>query len=183
MTYSPWQPAPVLNRTGPDARTCSWLQEGDSMTRRLRRHWSDLTVQVLTEGMSTPLPHEARRLGLADGDLAWLRCVLLVGGGQPRIYARTVIPAGAALDAWAEVQALDRQPLGELLFRLTGLQRSGFDWAQGLDWPHAAHWPNAATAPWARRCVFTRHFAPLLLTEVFLDLPPDGETPLPSGTT
>lgn len=174
---SPWQPAPAHEPSAPDATTRSWLREQGSLTARLRRHWPDLAVQVLAEGLGTPLPHEARRLGLADGVPAWLRCVLLVGGGLPRVYARTVIPDGPALATWAEVQALGQQPLGELLFGLPGLDRSGFDWAQGLAWPHANHWPGAAPGRWARRCVFTREHAPLLLTELFLHLPPDGSTP------
>lgn len=179
MTPPPWHPAPAHERPDPDANTRGWLREQGSLTERLRQHWPDLVVQVLEEGLSAPLPHEAERLGLPPGATAWLRCVLLVGGGRPRVYARTVIPAGAALSTWAEVQALGQQPLGELLFRLPGLDRSGFDWARGLPWPHTGHWPDAVTAPWARRSVFTRQQALLLLTEVFLNLPADGEAPPP----
>ena len=107
---SPWQPAPAHDPSAPDATTRSWLREQGSLTTRLRRHWPDLAVQVLAEGLGPPLPHEARRLCLADGAPAWLRCVLLVGGGLPRVYARTVIPDGPALATWAEVQALGQQP-------------------------------------------------------------------------
>ena len=100
---------------------------------------------------------------------------------QPRVYARTVIPDWTARNPWAEVQRLGRHPLGELLFRLPDLQRSGFEWSQGWTWPHADHWTGHASAPTrpeplARRCVFALEQAPLLLTEVFLDLPGSDPT-------
>lgn len=153
-----------------DAPSRSWLQERGSLTERLRQQWGDVAVQLLSEGQTAPLPHEAQRLGLAPPALAWVRCVLLVCQGRPRVYARTVIPQWTPHNPWAEVQRLGQQPLGELLFRLPDLQRSRFEWACGLDWPHAAHW-QAQRPPdgVARRCVFERAHAPLLLTEVFLE--------------
>jgi chorismate-pyruvate lyase len=79
------------------------------------------------------------------------------------------------------VLRLGRHALGVLLFRLPDLQRSGFEWSQGWTWPHADHWTGHASAPsrpepLARRCVFLREQAPLLLTEVFLDLPTGSPT-------
>jgi chorismate--pyruvate lyase len=140
-----------------------------------------VTVHLLDECLATPLPHESTRLQLAPATSAWVRCVLLVCQNQLRVYARTVIPDWTAHNPWAEVQRLGSQPLGELLFRLPDLQRSGFEWGEGLTWPHADHWTAHASAqpqpePLARRCVFVREQAPLLLTEVFLDLP--GSNPI-----
>jgi len=171
-----WLAEPELHQLCTDPSATRWLQERGSLTERLRHQWGHVAVQLLDEGPARPLPHESTRLRLAPGTLAWVRCVLLVCQNQPRVYARTVIPDWNPLNPWAEVQQLGRQPLGELLFRLPDLQRSGFEWGQGWVWPHAGHWTHHASAParpepLARRCVFVREQAPLLLTEVFLDLP------------
>jgi chorismate--pyruvate lyase len=164
-----------------DPGATSWLQERGSLTERLRQRWGDVAVHLLDEGLARPLPHESTRLRLAPATLAWVRCVLLVCQNQPRVYARTVISSWNSVNPWAEVQRLGRQPLGELLFRLPDLQRSGFEWGQGGAWPHAEQWTGHASAqprpePLARRCVFVREQAPLLLTEVFLDLPSSAST-------
>lgn len=172
-----WHPEAELPRLCPDAPSRDWLSERGSLTERLRQQWGDVAVQPLQEAHTPPLPHEATRLGLAPGAHAWLRCALLVCQGRPRIYARTAIPGWGPHNPWAEVQRLGRQPLGELLFRLPDLQRSGFEWTRTGDWPHAGHWLAQDTpAPLARRCLFVRSGAPLLLTEVFLDLATDTDT-------
>jgi chorismate lyase len=146
-----------------------WMRERGSLTQRLRAHWGDVSVQPLDEGLGTPLAHEAARAGALAGAPTWLRCVVLVCQGKPRVYARTVIPAWGPHNPWEAVQRMGRQPLGELLFQLPDLQRSAFEWNLGLDWPHATHRPGATAPAPARRCVFMRAGAPLLLTEVFLD--------------
>lgn len=164
-----WLAEPDLPLLQLPAPLQGWLRERGSLTRRLHDHWGDVAVLPLQEGVAAPLPHEAQRLGWPADTPVWLRCILLVCRGQPRVYARTAIPDWGPHNPWAEVQRLGRQPLGELLFRLPDLQRSGFEWTCGLDWPHATHWPQAMARPVARRCVFVRGQAPLLLTEVFLD--------------
>ena len=166
-----WHPASALPRLTASAELQSWALERGSLTRRLRQHWPDTRVQVLSEGLTPPLPHEAQALGLATDEAAWVRCVCLIGGDQARIYARTVIPRWDAQNPWAEVQRLGDQPLGELLFTLPDLDRSPFEWALNAPWPEAMA-QASATCPevLARRCTFVRQRAPLLLTEVFLQL-------------
>jgi chorismate--pyruvate lyase len=169
MPVSPvWLTEHELTQLTPDPDAASWLLERGSLTQRLREHWGDASVQLLDEGLSTPLPHETQRLGLAPDAQAWVRCVLLVCSRQPRVYARTVIPDWTPHNPWAQVQRLGQQPLGELLFRLPDLQRSAFEWNANANWGHL-HGMQAAQ-PLARRCVFERAAAPLLLTEVFLGL-------------
>jgi chorismate--pyruvate lyase len=171
-----WLAEPELPQLCTDSNVTRWLQERGSLTARLRHQWGDVAVHLLDECLACPLPHESVRLRLSPSTLAWVRCVLLVCQNQPRVYARTVIPDWSALNPWAEVQQLGRQPLGELLFRLPKLERSGFEWSQGGSWLHADRWAGQANTsakpePLARRCVFVREQAPLLLTEVFLGLP------------
>ncbi len=166
-----WHPASALPHLTASAELRSWALERGSLTRRLRQHWPDTRVQVLSESLTPPLPHEAQALGLATGEAAWVRCVVLLGGGRPRIYARTVIPRWNAQNPWAEVQALGEQPLGELLFTLPDLLRSDFEWALNAPWPEALAQASADQHEvLARRCTFVRQHAPLLLTEAFLQL-------------
>lgn len=168
MPLSPvWLPEHELTQLTTDPHAARWLLERGSLTQRLREHWGDAAVQLLDEGLSTPLPHEAQLLGLPPDAHAWVRCVLLVCRGEPRVYARTVIPHWTPHNPWAQVQRLGQQPLGELLFRLPELQRSAFEWNADARWPHLQ---NRQGEPLARRCVFIRDNAPLLLTEVFLGL-------------
>lgn len=168
-----WHPAGHLDRLCGDTALQRWALERGSLTRRLRQHWPDTRVQVLSEALTPPLPHEALALGLATGEAAWVRCVCLVGGDQARIYARTVIPRWHAQNPWVEVQRLGDQPLGELLFTLPDLERSPFEWALNAPWPDAMARASAALPHvLARRCTFVRWHAPLLLTEVFLQLTP-----------
>ena len=141
-----------------------WLQEPGSLTARLARQWPDVAVQVLSEGVAPPLPDEAQRLDMGRDERAhaWVRCVQLVGGGVVRLRARTVIPQWTPGNPWRLVQQLGTRPLGELLFSLPGLQRSGFEWSSRV--------APAGGDVWSRRCVHTHQGAALLLTETFVDV-------------
>lgn len=170
MQSSPsWRPAHALPDLTTDPLHVSWLTERGSLTARLRETWGEASVEVIEEGLAIPLPQEAARLDLPVGETAWVRCVWLRCHGQARLYARTVIPQWGPFNPWVQVQQLGRQPLGELLFRTPGLQRSAFEWCANAHWPSPD--PDAARTPaLARRCLFQRENAPLLLTEVFLDM-------------
>jgi chorismate--pyruvate lyase len=166
-----WSAFGELPRLTASAELQSWALERGSLTRRLRERWADTRVQVLSEALTPPLPHESLALGLAADEAAWVRCVVLRGGERPRIYARTVIPNWHPNNPWAEVQALGEQPLGELLFTLPDLSRSDFEWALNAPWPESLAQASADQPEvLARRCTFVRQRAPLLLTEVFLQL-------------
>ncbi len=164
-----WLPVHALTDLTTDPLLTSWLNERGSLTARLRETWGEVSVEVIEEGLTTPLPTEADRLAMPHGAAAWVRCVWLRCHGQARLYARTVIPQWSPLNPWVQVQQLGRQPLGELLFRATDLERSAFEWCGDADWPS----PDPAAAhvnALARRCLFQREGAPLLLSEAFLDL-------------
>lgn len=165
-----WLPAHALPDLTTDPLHSSWLTERGSLTARLRETWGTVSVEVIQEGPSKPLPYEADRLGLPDAEPAWVRCVWLRAGGRARLYARTVIPHWGPHNPWTQVQHLGRQPLGELLFRLPGLERSAFEWCGDAQWPSPEPDTNARANVLARRCLFRREEAPLLLTEVFLDM-------------
>ena len=148
----------------PEAR--SWLTERGSLTLRLRQQHPELAVRVLDEGTGHLLPDEALRLGLAPGSPAWVREVTLHADDLELVTARSVIPDWSPDNPWCEVQRLGTRALGEILFSDPELERSDFEFRLGAGWrlPDA----SPARARLARRCLYHRHGAALLLTERFL---------------
>jgi chorismate--pyruvate lyase len=153
-----WQPAKQWIGPPEAQAWAPWLREPGSLTQRLREHRPPVQVQPVFEGLQTPHPAEQALLHIPAAPAtpsAWVREVQLLGAGQPRLWARTVIPHWSAHNPWAQVQTLGQQPLGELLFVWPDIVRGPL---------HVAHTPMG----WARYCVYHRHQAPLLLAEVFL---------------
>ena len=146
-----WHPSSEAQAWAP------WLLEPGSLTQRLRQHLPPVQVRPVFEGLQAAHAMENWVLGLeqSHANRAWVREVELLGAGQPRLWARTVIPHWSAHNPWAQVQTLGQQPLGELLFVWPDIVRGPL---------HIAHTPMG----WARYCVYHRHQAPLLLAEVFL---------------
>ena len=158
-----WMTSDSLADIAPQPNHQAWLLERGSLTLRLKKHCPELKVNILQEGLSTPLADEAKRLGMADNHQAWLRCVKIKCQDKGLIYARTVIPQFDQHNPWYQIQQLGDQPLGEILFTRTDLHRSEFEFC------HADHWPHLQGDYLARCCIFEQNTAPLLLTEVFLD--------------
>ncbi len=161
--------------------TVSWLLESGSITARLRRQWPDLKVTVLDEGMLVPTADERARLGLGTGTGCWVREVRLHDNGHQLIHARTVIPAWGDSNPWKVVGELGRRPLGELLFGLPDLTRSPLEFA--LAAISASTGASLGQINPARRCVFEREGAPLLLTEAFECLALRSQEPCPAVPT
>lgn len=165
---SPQQLGQLTN--SPEAR--SWLLERSSLTLRLRRQHPGLAVRIVNEGLGPLLPDEAIRLALPAHSQAWVREVTLHEGSLDLLQARTVIPNWSPANPWSELQRLGSRPLGEILFSDSGLERSEFEFTLGPGW-RAPETPPAP-ARLARRCVYQRLGAPLLLTERFLRIEPCG---------
>lgn len=177
-----WKPEGLIRRLTPCKTTQSWLSTPHSLTARLRGECPALSVKILSEKLEKPLLNEAQALGMAPLDKAWVRCVLLQcpadnapsgGCAANWVYARTVIPHFDPYNPWLQVQKLGEKPLGELLFELPGLRRSGFAFSH-LALAGLPHLPAELSAGedgakgFARRSVFIQQEAPLLLTELFL---------------
>jgi chorismate lyase len=145
--------------------TVSWLLEIGSITARLRMDWPDVCVDVLMEGLDAPQPDEQLRLSLADAQVCWVREVQLQADGTPLLHARTVVPTWDHNNPWRTVSTLGQRPLGELLFALPHLQRSPLEFALTEPASRSGHGPLRAIP--ARRRVFEREGAHLLLTEAF----------------
>ncbi len=158
----PWSPQHSLDSLQPPSELRPWLLHTGSLTERLTSHWPDLQVSLVHVGVGRLTPEECARLDCGLPATGWIRCVSLRGGGRTRVRARAVIPEWHSYNPWSEVAYLGERPLGDWLFAQTSVLRSPFEWASP-DGPEGA-------GSWARRCCYTRHGAPLLLTEWMVDL-------------
>lgn len=168
-----WKPAGLIRRVIQDRKVQALLTLKTSLTAKLKSFCPTLEVVVLSEAFEKPLPSEAVRLYLPPTEEAWVRCVLLQCNEKNWIYARTVIPKLDAQNPWYELQTLGNKPLGEVLFEIPSIQRTEFEFSKDklAIWPHLLHTLPAGNnlhEGFARRSVFGKEQAPLLLTEVFL---------------
>ena len=137
------------------------------------------SVQVLAQGRQPLTLDESRALGLGGRRSGYAREVLLRVDGQPMVFARSVTAHAASVGAWRSVRGLGSRPLADVLFKRSGISRAPLAYSQlqrqsRLQRHVASSW-QAATgvqvlgpqALPARRSVFTRHGAALLVMEVF----------------
>lgn len=149
----------------------SWLTSIDSMTERLRGLVPGFAVEVLQHEWHVPRPSEAEFLGIEANTRAIVREVLLHGGHQPFMYARSVFPENVVA-AVPDLLNLGARPLGEILFSQHA-KRSGFEFAEigpeNHDYIAAmANVPTPASRLWARRSAFSFASGSILVFEVFL---------------
>lgn len=155
---TPWLTRAQLLSAAVSPEAQAWLTETGSLTARLKMQWPALAIAVLNEGQAQPWSDETLHLTGIHSP-SWLREVVLHNSHRPLVYARTVIPAWATDNPWQEVQRLGNRPLGELLFHWPSLERSPLVFAC---------FASPSSRVWARRCVFKRQTASLLLTEFFV---------------
>ncbi|KKO46432.1 chorismate--pyruvate lyase [Arsukibacterium ikkense] len=143
----------------------SWLLEPASLTARLKSTGRHFQLQLLQQQQQA-LPAFLQSL-LPDTARADCREVLMSCNQLPCIYAQSWLPL-ATLAALQPLAELGEQPLGEVIFQQSQLQRSAVEVARvRLQHPLAA--TVASGEYWARRSVFTLAGQPLLVAEVFLD--------------
>ena len=151
----------------------SWLSDRGSLTRRLKACHADFRVNLVARGFAPPFLDEAQALRLSPKALAYVRDVLLIGGGHMRVFAHSVLPRASLRGGWRGVTRLGTKPLGGTLFTDPRIRRLGLTMCR-LDARHplyrAARRHTGLTAHhlWARRSVFCLNGHPLLVTEVFL---------------
>jgi chorismate lyase len=155
-----------------------WLQASGSLSARLAATGETFGVQVLAQGRQPLTPDESRALGLRGRRMGYAREVLLRVDGQALVFARSVTAHADSLGAWRAVRGLGSRPLADVLFRRSGILRAPLAYSQlqrqsPLQRHVASSW-QAATgvaldhpALPARRSVFTRRGAALLVMEVF----------------
>jgi chorismate--pyruvate lyase len=155
-----------------------WLAAQGSLSARLAATGSVFSVQVLKQGRSPLTRDEAQALGVTAQCTGYAREVILRVDGQAMVFARSVTPHADALGAWRAVQGLGTRPLADVLFKRAGIARQALQFNQFKPHTpvqrHVAQAWHAATGlslvrqslP-ARRSVFIRLGAPLLVMEVF----------------
>jgi chorismate--pyruvate lyase len=151
-----------------------WLTRGGSLTAHLRT-LGTVDVRVTREAVDLPWPDEYRALRLAPRTPVWLREVVLAVDGVPCVAAHSVTPLDASGGVWQAMRRLRTRPLAELLYADSGVARSALV-SRRVNARHPLHALAAAQvasgdAPYAfvaRRSVFERRHAPLMVTECML---------------
>lgn len=155
-----------------------WLQASGSLSARLAASGDVFSVQVLAQGRQALSADEAKALGASAQRVGYAREVLLRVDGRPMVLARSVTAHAHSVGAWRSVRGLGARPLADVLFKRSGISRKPLAFSglkrQSPVQRHVAQSWQAATGTSltaqtlsARRSVFTRRGAALLVMEVF----------------
>jgi chorismate--pyruvate lyase len=165
-----WRVAPV---PGFSAAQKDWLTRGGSLTAHLRALGS-VTVRVTRECVALPWADESAALGIAPRAPAWVREVVLSVNGVPFVAAHSVTPHAASVGVWQATRRLRTRPLAELLYSDSSVARSALV-SRKVSARHPLYRLAACEIGGvlphvllARRSVFERHGAPLMVTECML---------------
>jgi chorismate--pyruvate lyase len=162
------QPPPSCNIT--EKR---WLQHPGSLTTALRQ-LGKVQLQLLAEYPTTIQGEEASALNFRSGQPIWVREVLMSIEGVACLVARSVTSLTASYSVWRAMRHLHTQPLANILYHDSGIQRTCFKY-QSLKRGHSfyklaqvAVGEQNAQRVLARCSIFWRQCQPMLLTEGFL---------------
>jgi chorismate--pyruvate lyase len=159
----------------PGLNTCQkhWLTLGGSLTAHLRTLGA-VDVRVTREAVGLPWFDERDALHLAPRERVWIREVVLAVDGVPCVAAHSVTPLDASVGVWQAMRRLRARPLGELLYGDVSVLRSPLS-SRRINARHPLYGLGATQVsgclPYAfvaRRSVFIRQHAPLLITECML---------------
>ena len=177
-----------------------WLGAAGSLSERLAGTGERFSVQVISQGRHRLRWDEAQALGMSGGRCGYVREVMLRVDEAAVVFARSVTEQARSLGPWRSIRGLGTRPLADLLFKRIGITREPLRFASlapahSLRHHVARAWQAAtgeAVVPRvlpARRSVFLRRGAPLLVMEVFAASqaswcwpsakPPAGKTVLP----
>jgi chorismate--pyruvate lyase len=160
-------------RPAPGAgRYLSWLIDRGSLTDRVRRRCAGFGVRLLFQGPRRPTRDERPLFG-AGKSRALVREVCLDCGGEPMVFAHSVIRLRDLRGPWRVVARLGARPLGAALFADPRIKRRPLRFRRLVlnDELHARACAALRVRPqalWARSSLFTLHNSPILVTEVFL---------------
>jgi chorismate--pyruvate lyase len=163
-------PLPGFSRDQKD-----WLTRGGSLTAHLRTLGA-VAVRVTREAVALPWADEYAALGVECRAPVWVREVVLSVDGTPFVAAHSIAPLAASVGVWQAMRRLRTRPLAELLYSDSSVSRSALvsrrftarhplyrlaarEFGEGHPYPQALV---------ARRSVFERHGAPLMVTECML---------------
>jgi chorismate lyase len=150
-----------------------WLTRGGSLTAHLRE-LGHVTVGVTREAVSQPWPDEAAALQITSRTPVWTREVVLKVDGMPFVAAHSIVPLSVSSGVWQAMRRLRTRPLAELLYSDRSVWRSPLT-SRRIDARDPLYRLAARQMPLerphafvARRSVFVRQGAPLMVTECFL---------------
>ncbi|MFL9864311.1 chorismate lyase [Paraburkholderia fungorum] len=165
-----WRVVPL---SGFSAAQKDWLTRGGSLTAHLRTLGA-VAVRVTREAVALPWADEYSALGLVPRAPAWVREVVLSVDGVPFVAAHSVAPLAASVGVWQATRQLRTRPLAELLYSDSSVARSSLV-SRRLTARHPLYRLAAREIDdmpphglVARRSVFERHGAPLMVTECML---------------
>lgn len=169
-----WHAKAWYSQVGMPRAIADWVLEPKSLTQRLRAcAQQSFNVNVRRQMIAKGRPAEVRALALKPDAYVRIREVELWVDGEPRVFARTILPLQTCQGEGKALLRLGNRPLGELLFNDSRTYRGPIQWTQL--YPHHRLFQQAvcclSVAPaqlWARRSVFYFVGKPLLVTEVFL---------------
>lgn len=150
-----------------------WLINSGSLTQRLRQHYADFSVKLLSVAYAKPLFDEVAPLNMPAYKKALIREVLLQGNQHAVVFAHSVLPRASLRGRWLGLTRLGNRPLGASLFANKQVKRTALRYKklshQHPLYQHAIQHLNDQPAfLWARRSVFSLDCAHMLVTEVFL---------------
>ncbi|KND55173.1 Chorismate pyruvate lyase [Candidatus Paraburkholderia kirkii] len=169
-TDAHWRVIPLPSLT--DAQK-DWLTRGGSLTAHLRTLGA-VTVEVTREAVDLSWQDEARALGVTPRAPVWVREVALKVDGVPFVVAHSIVALEYSTGVWQSMRRLRTRPLAELLYSDSSVSRSALA-SRRLTARHPLHRlaseqaSDTGHALVARRSVFQRHGAPLMVTECMLD--------------
>ena len=169
-TCHPWRPWRGSMRVR--VPLADWIGDKGSLTRRLReRCGAQFGVRVVTQGWQRPQRSERRVLRLADGELAWVRIVVLSCGNTPWVVARTVMPRGTLTGRLKYLRRMGNKPLGAVLFSDKTMRREPFEFTVIAGRDALLEQAGAgcdSPGVYGRRAVFRLDGKALLVSEFFL---------------
>lgn len=177
-----WRPCDWLIGPAVPVSVRSWLLDEGSLTARLLRvHDGEFRVQLLRQEWQIPRASERRLLNLRNRECVLAREVVLWGGGKPRVYARSVIPATSLKGRLRKLRALEEGSLGAMLFQDRSLRRGSYELARfDGDSPCLPENLHSKECLWGRRSRFSLIGRPLMVSEIFL---PDFQPEIAGATS
>lgn len=159
----------------------AWLLDRRSLTRRLQQHSKNqFSVTVLSQRWQRPRLNEAQALDIPPHQLALVREVILYGGDQPWVYARSVLPQQALNGRFRFLRKLGNKPLGALLFSDPAIQRGPVVLQRYPQSQLPVALQQVAQPPlWGRYSIFRYGDNGILVSEIFLPALVDSVMLLP----
>jgi chorismate--pyruvate lyase len=166
-------PAHWLSKPAVGGELHRWLTSEGSLSQRIVDCCPQFRVVRLMQARRRANPDESLLAGVPVGRCAIVREVLLLCGSTPLVFAHSIVAAEHLRGAWHSLRGLGTRPLASALFADPRVSRGPLRYRKiGLRHPLYVRAAEVVTALpselWARRSVFHRHHAPLLVTEVFL---------------